>query len=45
MDKLKAKSLAELVRIAQRMSTIEHPGTSSSVGSTGLSHYLAPRGP
>jgi FixJ family two-component response regulator len=44
MEKLEAKSLAELVRIAQRMSTIENPGVSSSVGSAGLSPYLAPRG-
>jgi len=44
MEKLKAKSLAALVKIAQRMSTIENPGMSSFVGATGLSPYLAPRG-
>jgi hypothetical protein len=45
MEKLEAKSLAGLVRIAQRITAIENPGAGHSVGSTRLPRSLAPREP
>ena len=42
MEKLQAKSLAELVRIAHRITATEHPGASSSATATTPARFQAP---